>query len=183
MNLYLVGRSMGLILGGAPAVDWIQYVEASRRLAGGELYAVTDTYAYHYSPLLAALFGPLSLIGTMGWRLLHLVAAAAMPTWPMRLLTLASWPFWYDVEAGNLLVFVVLAAAWAFRGSRFASGAFLLLVLLVPRPLMLPVAAWLLWQRPELRLPFVIAFAVHAIAVLATGWGTELDDCSSGGRR
>jgi hypothetical protein len=30
VSLYLSGRSIGLILEGAPAVDWEQYVEASR---------------------------------------------------------------------------------------------------------------------------------------------------------
>ena len=172
VNLYLAARSITIIASGAPAVDWGQYVEASRRVDGGELYAVTDTYGYHYSPMLAYLFGPLSLIGTLGWRLLHVAAALAMPTWPMRLLALASWPFWYDVEAGNILTFTVLAAAWALRGSRVGTGAYLILVVLIPRPLMIPVAAWLLWQRPEWRLPFAGAFAAHAVAVFATGWGS-----------
>ena len=172
VNVYLAARSLALVVGGAPAVDWNQYVEAGRRvIAGGDLYAVTDTYAYHYSPFVAYAFGPLSLLGTLGWRLLHVVAALALPTWPLRVLAIASWPFWYDVEAGNILVFVVLAATWALRGSRVAIGAYLVLLLLVPRPLMLPLAAWLLWQRPEWRLPFAIGFGIHAIGVLASGWG------------
>jgi hypothetical protein len=173
VNLYLAGKSISLVLGSAPAVDWDQYVEASRRVNGGDLYAVTDTYAYHYSPLLAFLFGPLSWLGTVGWRVLHVGAALAMPTWPMRGLALVSWPLWYDVEAGNILVFVVLAAAWALRGSRLVTGAYLLLVLLVPRPLMLPLAIWLLWKRPEWRVPFAAAFVIHLVAVLATGWGDD----------
>jgi hypothetical protein len=173
VNLYLAGRSIGLILGGAPAVDWEQYVEASRRLSGGELYAVTDTYAYHYSPMLAALFGLIAPIGTLGWRALHLAGALALPTWPMRLLALASWPFWYDVEAGNLMIFVVLAGAWVLRGSRVGTGAYLLLTLLVPRPLMVPLAAWLLWKRGEWRWPFVAGLVVHAAGVVALGWADD----------
>ncbi len=173
VNLHLAARSLGLIVHGAPAVDWDQYVNAARRLTIGGLYAVTDTYAYHYSPILAALFGPLSLLGTVGWRLLHLAAAIAMPTWPMRLVALTSWPLWYDIEAGNLVIFVVVAATWALRGNGLASAAYLLLVILVPRPLMVPVAAWLLWTRPGLRVPFAIAFVVHSLAVAATGWGPE----------
>lgn len=173
-NLYLAARSIGLIASGAPAVDWVQYVEAGRRvLSGGDLYAVTDTYAFHYSPLAAYGMAPLSVIGTIGWRLAHVLAAVAMPTWPMRLLVLGSWPFWYDVEAGNILVFVLLAAAWALRGSRLAALVYLLLVLLVPRPLMIPVAGWLLWQQPSLRMPFVVALGVNIVAVLATGWGGD----------
>jgi hypothetical protein len=68
------------------------------------------------------------------------------------------------------MAFILLAAAWALRGSRIATGIYLVLVFLVPRPLMLPVAAWLLWKRTEWRGPFVAAFALHAVAVIATGW-------------
>lgn len=174
VNLYLAARSLGIVLAGAPAVDWQQYVEAGRRVfGGGDLYAVTDTYAYHYSPVLAWVFAPLAVIGTAGWRLLHLVAVLALPTWSMRILGLVSWPFWYDLEAGNVLTFVVLAGAWALRGNRVAIAAYLGLLLLVPRPLMVPVAAWIMWKQPEWRLPFAGACAIHAVVVLATGWGGE----------
>lgn len=173
VNLYLAARSIGLIVAGTQAVDWVQYVEAAERLDGGDLYAVTDTYAYRYSPLLAAVFGLLAPLGTIGWQVLHVVAAVALPSWPLRIAALLSWPFWYDVQTGNVMVFILLAAAWALTGSRLASGAYLILAILIPRPLMLPVAAWLLWKRPEWRLPFAAAFAAHALAVLAIGWGPE----------
>jgi hypothetical protein len=91
----------------------------------------------------------------------------------MRIVVLASWPLWYDIEAGNIIVFVVLAAAWSLQGSGVATGAYVLLSLLVPRPLMLPLAIWLLWQRPQWRVPFAGAFVVHLLAVLATGWAAE----------
>jgi len=152
-------------------VDWEQYVEAFRRLDGGDLYAATDTYAYHYSPVLAYAFGLLAPVGVLGWRLLHLAAAFALPSWPMRLLALVSWPLWYDIEAGNLMIFVVLAAAWALKGNRVGIGVFLALALLVPRPLMAPVAIWLLWKRPEWRIPFVAAFGAHLLVVVGVGWG------------
>jgi hypothetical protein len=173
VNLYLAARSVALILGGAPAVDWAQYVEAGSRISGRDVYAVTNTYAFHYSPLAAYFFGPLSAVGELGWRIFHIVAALALPTWPMRVLTLASWPFWYDVETGNILVLVVLAGAWALRGSRLAAGAYLLLLLLVPRPLMIPLAVSLLWTKPDLRVPFVIGAIVVGVATLATGWADE----------
>lgn len=107
------------------------------------------------------------------WRLLHVAAALALPTWPMRLVTLVSWPFWSDVEAGKVLVFVLLAGAWALRGYRAAIGAFLVMAILMPRPLMLPIVAWLLWQHPGSRVPFLGIFVVHALAVWATGWSEE----------
>ncbi len=170
VNLYLVGRSIGLILDGVPAVDWEQYVEASRRLSGGDLYAVTFDYSYRYSPLFAAFLGLIVPMGVVAWRLLHIVAVLALPSMPMRLLVLFSWPLWYDIQTGNLLTFVFLAAAWAVRGNRFATGIYLLLFILGPRPLMLPVAAWLLWQRPEWRWPFAAALVVHVAAVVGLGW-------------
>ena len=106
----------------------------------------------------------------MGWRALHLAAVVALPNLPMRLIVLVSWPLWYDIQTGNLLTFVFLAAAWAMRGSRIAIGVYLLFVILGPRPLMLPLAAWLLWQRPEWRLPFAAAVVVHGAAVIGLGW-------------
>ena len=173
VSLYLSARSIGFIVAGTQAVDWVQYVEASRRLGGGDLYAVTDTYAYRYSPLLVPVFGLLAPLGTVAWQGLHVVAAVALPSWPLRLATLLSWPFWYDVQTGNVMVFILLAAAWALTGNRLATGAYFLLAILIPRPLMLPVAAWLLWKQPEWRLPVAAAFAAHALAVLAIGWGPE----------
>lgn len=171
VNLYLAGRSIGLILGGEPAVDWEQYVEAARRLrSGADLYEIAHDYVSRYSPLFAAFFGLIAPIGLVAWRVLHLVAALALPSLPMRLIVLVSWPLWYDIQTGNLLTFVVLAAAWALRGNRLAIGIYLLLVILGPRPLMLPVAAWLLWQRPEWRWPFAAAVVVHAAAVIGLGW-------------
>lgn len=172
-NAYLVARSIGIILSGSAVVDWHHFVEAGRRVHEGGLYDITFDYGFRYSPVLAIAFGFVAPIGELAWRLLHVGAALALPTWPMRLVTLVSWPFWFDVEAGNVLVFVLLAGAWALRGNRIAIGAFVLLAILMPRPLMLPVVAWLLWQHPGWRMPFVGIFALHAVAVAATGWGAE----------
>jgi hypothetical protein len=102
---------------------------------------------------------------------LHLAAALAMPTWPMRLLLLASWPFAFDLQLGNVMTFVLLAAAWALRGNRIAALVFIAFCLLFPRPLMLPIAAWLLWRQPWLRWPAVVLFMIHAGLVLASGQG------------
>lgn len=170
VNLYLAGRSIGLILDGTSAVDWVQFVEASRRLNGGDLYGIAHDYAFRYSPVLAALFGLIAPIGALAWRVLHVAAALALPSLSMRLAALISWPLWYDIQTGNLMIFVVLAAAWALRGSRLAIGVYLLLAVLVPRPLMLPLAAWLLWQQPESRWPFVAAVVIHTAAVIGLGW-------------
>jgi hypothetical protein len=173
-NLWLAWRSIRLILDGAPAVDWLQYVAASSRFSDpSALYAVTGDYAYHYSPFLAPIFGLLAPIRVVGWRVLHIAAVALLPTWPMRIVGILSWPFWYDVETGNILVFVVVLAAWALRGNRPAAIGYLALLILVPRPLMIPIGLWLLWQQPALRVPFVGLLIVHSTAVLVGGWGPD----------
>jgi hypothetical protein len=162
-----------LILGGSASADWRIYVEASQRVSSGGLYDITDVYAFRASPFLAWTFTVLAPMGPVLWRLLHVAAGLAMPSWPLRLAVLVAWPFWFDVQHGNLLTFVLLAAAWALRGSRIAGLIYLGLALLMPRPLLVPVAAWLLWQRPDLRLPFVIMFVAHTAAVLVSGWTGE----------
>ena len=85
-------------------------------------------------------------------------------------LVLLSWPFWFDVEAGNIMIFVLLLAVWSLAGRSWAIGGFLGLLLLAPRPLMLPVAVWLLWKHPRWRVPFAVMFIVQAAIVLLSGW-------------
>jgi hypothetical protein len=174
-NLAMAINNIVAMLRGSDPIDWFAYWQASIRVHEGGLYEDSDAgfYHYRYSPILAYGTGFLGLIGVWGWRLLHLAAALAFPTWGMRLAVLLSWPFWFDVSAGNVMVFIALAGVWAMRGSWIGTGAFLVLALLIPRPLMVPLVAWILWQRPEWRLPFAGLFLVHAIAVLASGWGDE----------
>lgn len=172
LNAVLVGFFLWRIVVGFPPVDWHNYLEASQRFWSGGLYESNLMgYAWHYSPVLAPLFGLLAPIGDAGWRLLHLVPVALMPNRMLSLAVLVSFPFVNDVESGNVMIFVLLAAAWAVRGSHTGGLAFLALALLVPRPLMLPLTLWLLWKSPRLRLPFVALFVVHAAAVVLTGWG------------
>lgn len=160
---------------GSDPIDWFMYAEASSRVHEGGLYADSDAgfYHYRYSPVLAYGTAILGFIGIWAWRALHLVAVALLPTWPLRIAVLLSWPFWFDVSAGNVMVFVAIIGFLAIRGSTLASLAFFTLAVLIPRPLMLPLVAWQLWKRPDLRLPFVGIFVLHAAAVGLTGWGDE----------
>ena len=155
------------------AFDWRIFSEASERVHGGELYAVTDTYAYRYSPLLAYLLGPLTALGPWAWRAAIVLSALALPTWPMRLAVLVSWPFWFDVQHGGTVTFALLAAAWALRGHRTAVVAYLALVLLIPRPLFLPIAGWLLWREAWVRVPFVAMLLASLGGAVLTGWADE----------
>jgi hypothetical protein len=159
-------------LGLIPAInsvgfDWTLLSRASEvMVAGGDPYAGS---AFKWTPVAALAFYPLSLLGWHLWQLAHLGAALAMPSWRMRLVVLLAFPFWWDLELGNILVFVLLAAIWALRGNQLGIGAFLALTVLVPRPLMVPIALWLLWKHPQWRLPFAAMGIGVIVATGATG--------------
>ena len=74
------------------------------------------------------------------------------------------------------MTFVVVSAWWALRGNSFATGAYLALSVLVPRPLMLPVLAWLLWKRRSARLWFLaISVLVVGLALVSGQWAGWVD--------
>jgi hypothetical protein len=164
-----------LIADGSVAFDWRIFVEAGDRFwrRSPDLYEVNELYSFRHSPLLAIAMPTVAWIGVTGIRLVTVAAALALPTWPMRLLAMASWPFAVDLQQGALITVITLAAAWALSGSRTGAVAFIILALLSPRPLMLPLAAYLLWTQPWLRLPSLVLLAINVIAVLATGYADE----------
>ena len=174
LNFYLFTLTNWTMLHGGQGADWTIFGEAGQRaIRRGALYAAEDNYAFRYSPLLAYLFAVIAPMGALAWRVVHVIAAASLALrWPwLAAAVLASWPFWFDVEAGNLMILVLVLAAWGINGRGWAIAGFLVIALLAPRPLMLPVALWLLWKHPEWRLRFVGLFAIHAVLVGVTGWG------------
>ena len=79
-------------------------------------------------------------------------------------------PFATILHVVNSLAIPVLASkSYSIFGEVFISNR----GLLIPRPLMIPVAVWLIWKRPEWRLPFATALVVHGVAVLALGWAGD----------
>lgn len=162
----------GLVAQGSVAFDWRQFVVAGERFwaRSPDLYAVTDLYSYRHSPVLAAMMPVIGLIGVTGIRIVTFACALALPTWPMRLLAIGSWPLAMDLQHGAFISVIVLAAAWALKGSRVGGIAFIVLALFSPRPLMVPIVVYLLWQQPWLRVPSAALFVVHGVAVLATGY-------------
>lgn len=164
-----------LIVQGSITFDWDVYVEAGRRVWAGspELYEQSDRYGFRHSPVFAYLVSLFAWIGSLGIRVVTFAAALALPTWPMRLLAIASWPFAMDVQHGALLTIIVFLAVWALRGSRVAGIGFLIATLLSPRALMMPIAAFLLWKHPDLRIPGVLIAVVHGLAVFATGYADD----------
>ncbi len=124
---------------------------------------------YRWSPLAAYLLLPVVAMGLGIWRLLHFLMLLALRDWRLILLAAVSWPFWADVEQGSVLTLCFVAAVLALRGSRASGALYLVLCLLIPRPLMAPVAVWLLWQHPGWRLPFVAAAAAQLGVLAAIG--------------
>lgn len=142
-----------------------------------------DNGFYRWAPIAAYLWHGLALIGIWPWTALHFAALLAFRDWRATLLGLASWPFWLDLQNGSLIVFVVLAAWWALRGSRIGVVAYVALFALMPRPLMVPVLAWLVWHRTDARWALAASGGLVAASSLALGqlgpWLTRL--ASTGG--
>lgn len=174
VNAILLAITVAAFLYADVAADWTQvYSQLGARIGDGTLYEWPDTiFVYRYSPVLAYFLAAITPIGTLGWLALHFVPLPLLGA-RLGLVTAASFPFWSDVYNGNVLVFLFVAAALALRGDRWAQLAFLALALLIPRPLMLPVVAWLLWQHAHLRAPFVAMFLAHTAGAWLTGYGTE----------
>ena len=154
------------------AVDWHHLADASR------LQNPYDSEWFRWSPIAAWLLRPATAVGVTGWRVAQLATVAALRDRRAIIIVLATAPFWFDFTSGQAITFVAVAAWHALRGSRIATFLFFALVLLIPRPLMLPLLAWLLWRRPETRGWFLALLVVNALLVLASGyagdWATRL---------
>lgn len=149
--------------------DWLIYAEAGRRVGTPDLYEWSGGDPFNYSPVLAYGFALIGPIGYAGWSLLHLAALAGLPDRRIVVATLLSWPFWADVYNGNTMTFVFVAAVGALGGRSAGTGTYLGLTLLMPRPLMLPLVAWILWKQPAWRWRFAVMFIVHGALVWFTG--------------
>jgi hypothetical protein len=171
--LALLANGIGLatiVIDHARPFDWDNYVEGARRFPLGTLYDWQYPYSYHYAPQLAPILGILAGAGITAWRAAHFLALAILPSRRLALLLLVSYPFWFDVATGNLMVFVLVAAAWAYRGNRPATVIYLALCVLVPRPIMLPLLAWILWRQPAWRLPFAGIVVLGLLTAIPTGY-------------
>lgn len=168
-NAYLLWESFGMILGyDGPVLDfWIMGEALTRPMydwGPGEPF----DYSYRYSPLLPYVMSPFVALGLDVWRALHLVALAALP-WKVIPLVLLFGPFWYDVAYANVLTFVAVLGWHALQGKRWAVVGYFVLFALVPRPLMVPLAVWLVWKQPEARRWAAGVAAVGLVLTAATG--------------
>ena len=173
LSLYVSWPTIVAVFDGSYVFDWTNFVEAADRFGTGSLYDTEPPYAFRWSPIAAWLLGLITLMPLWLWQILHAAALPGLRPWLLAVGVLVSYPFWFDVQTGNLMTFVAVAGFVALSGSRAATALFLVLAVLIPRPLMLPLAVWLLWTRPWTRLPFLAFFAVHAIVVLALGYAAD----------
>lgn len=173
ISLYSTWPIVQAVLTGYYAFDWVNFIEAASRLDPGTLYQNDYPYAFRWSPVAAWILGPVTLLPLWAWQALHVAVLPLLRRWWMAIACLVSYPFWFDVQTGNIMVFVAVSAVLAVRGNQLASALFLALTVLVPRPLMVPLAVWLLWRRPAWRLPFGAFFVAHGGLVVASGYAAE----------
>jgi hypothetical protein len=150
----------------APNADW---ATAWWNVAnwGSDVY----DHPWRYSPVMLPVVQIMVAAGPWALAAAHLIALAAlarMGFWPLWLFALSAF-FWVDLIVGNVFTFVAVAAAFAISGSRAGSLLYMGLTLLMPRPVQVPLALWLLWRRPDLRMPTALLFGLHALGVLASG--------------
>jgi len=173
VSLYSCFRVIEAVLTGYYAFDWENFIQAAARLDQGTLYEFDYPYAFRWSPVAAWILGFVTLMPVWLWQLLHLAVLPLLRSWWLVVACLVGYPLWFDIQTGNIMIFVAVTAVSAARGNGPATALFLALTILVPRPLMLPLAVWLLWHRPAWRLPFVAFFAAHAALVVVSGYAAN----------
>lgn len=169
-----VGISLGLIAYekrlGPQNDDWQLWVAIADALsAGTNIYETGAKVPYVWSPLMAPVMAGAVLIGYWAWLAVHVAVVLLLRNAPLIALVLVSWPFWSDAVGGNVFVFIFVAAAFAVRGSRIGAIASLALFILMPRAVQVPIALWILWTMPDLRVPAAAMIGIHSAIVLTTG--------------
>jgi hypothetical protein len=170
------------------------YQQAGQRLLDdpSSLYAWTDSYLFRYSPWAAVLFSPMSSLSEAAavwvWLGFKVVVVAVVAVglgrrwtgearWLVIGMVLFFPPIWHDLALGNVSVFTVAALAILLaRRDGLGGVAFGLLLLLAPKPHLLPLAVWLLVRRPRDAVAALTTLGVVALAgVLVFGPNLWLD--------
>ena len=156
--------------------DYPIYVIAAERVWDGTLYQWGSGYIYPYSPVFAVLMVPFAALGDVGfalWRLAHVGAVLTIPSWPIRIAILLSWPFLNDTWEGNVNTFMAVAAYWAIRGNRIGGWSLLGMAVMIPKLTILPGVLWLLFRDRGYFWPFAALALAHGLAVLLSGYAPE----------
>lgn len=150
--------------------DWKLWASLPDAMLDGTIYNLDGRLDFAWSPVAAPFMALVGLTGPWPFAALHVVAVLLLRDRLLIVLMLTAWPFWSDAIGGNVLTFFVVSGILAIRGGHLAALANLGLLLLVPRPLAVPLAVWVLWRMPATRWPFAALFVVHALVVLASGY-------------
>ena len=157
-----------------PYGDWNVWAELPARLAAGTLYAHTGTYTWAWSPLAAWLIAAVVLpLGPWAWAGLHFAVLPILRDGRLMLLVVSSYPFWMDTLMANAFTFSAITGYAAWRGSRWAALAYLALLVLMPRPVQLPLAALLLWHDRSLWRPFAAMVGLGLVTTVASGYALD----------
>lgn len=168
INLVVIWNTIAL--GPEAGADWRLWEAVA---ASENPYRTGAGVPFIWSPVMVPVMSAVVAIGYWPWLALH-VASVFLIRSPLLIgLVLVSWAFWFDTAQGNTVTFSLVAGMLALRGSRWGAVAYLALFLLMPRPLMAPLAVWLLWRDRSLWLPFGALLGAHAVAVLASGLASE----------
>lgn len=168
------GVNLGLVLyfgrfPGVPHPDW----ELWTALGDGPIYDTNTVAPFVWSPVAGWIMSLVPVIGYWPWVALQVGSVLLVRDWRFTALMVVSLGFWDQLAGGNTMIFVVVAGVLAVRGSRPAAVVSLALLLLMPRPLQVPLAVWLLWTMPDIRWPAAVLFVLHAGIVFATGLTSE----------
>lgn len=172
-----VGLNIGLFLIDPPFdnhdADWEAWRAVADGLASGTLYDLGTAIPYAWSPVFAPVVVVVAWLGPvvtgLAFGAMVLLVRNPLLIW----LTFVSFGFWTALAGGNAFLFAFVAGALALAGSRSAALVYLALLFLMPRPVQIPLAVWLLVKYPDVRLPAIGIFTVHAALVLASGYGPQ----------
>jgi hypothetical protein len=158
------------------------YQQAGARILDdpSTLYDWTDTYTFRYSPWAAVLFAPMAGLSEpaatwlwLGIKLVVLVVVAVGlasrwrgdARWLVAGMVLFFPPLWHDLALSNVSVFTVAVLGVLLARRDGVGGVTLgLLLVLVPKPHLLPLVLWLAIRRPR---DGLFALATLAVGVVA----------------
>jgi hypothetical protein len=156
--------------------DWALWRSLDDALANGRLHEANTLLPYVWSPITAPFMAFVGITGFWPMALAQIASLILLRDRALILLVLVSYGFWPGVMGGNAFTFIFVAGVLAFRGSRHASLVYLALLILIPRPVQIPLAVWLMWRDRSLIPPAIAMLAAHSAAVAMTGYAVPWVD-------
>lgn len=169
VNLILIPTKVRL--DPALPMDWQTFSALPAAIADGTIYDLHDAAPFTWSPVAAWIMAGVTMVGYWPWVVAHVAAVLLLRDVRLIGLVLVSYGFWWDTAQGNTLTFALVAGMLALTGSRPAALVYLGLFVLIPRPLMAPLALWLLWSDRSLLRPLAAMAVLHVAIVVISGYG------------